>query len=210
MTRVPHCAALTLLVCTACAPRAATVPQPVDPAHQHHEMALPATAGPGYTAADVQFMQHMIGHHAQAIVMARLAVTHGAGPDVSRLAQKIEISQRDEIDFMETWLRERGQAVPDSAQAHGMQMPGMLSGVQLAQLNAARGVEFDRLFLSFMIQHHEGALTMVDALFASRGAAQEPDIFRFATDVVTDQTDEIDVMKYLLASLSPNRESTNR
>jgi uncharacterized protein (DUF305 family) len=169
-------------------------------AHGPHD--IPATAGPGYTVADVQFMQHMIGHHAQAITMTDMVPTHGAGPELRKLAEKIDISQQDEIGFMQQWLRERGQVVPDPADMHGMDMPGMLSDEELAQLDAARGVEFEKLFLEFMIRHHEGALIMVDELFATPGAGQDPDLFRFATDVDADQRDEIYVMQGMLNTLN--------
>jgi uncharacterized protein (DUF305 family) len=172
-------------------------------AHQHAPD-LPATAGAGFTVADVRFMQNMIGHHAQAIRMAELAPSHRAGDDLLRLAQKIDISQRDEIAFMKSWLIERKQAVPDDARAHAMMMPGMLTVEQLAQLGRARGRDFERLFLTFMIQHHEGALHMVAELFKSPGAAQDSDIFRFVTDVDTDQRDEIFVMRKMLSSLDNN------
>ncbi len=192
----------------ACASRTET-PQPavssetVRPAepvvHQHENMSqLPAAPGPGYTVADVRFMQNMIGHHAQAISMAAMAPSHGASEKVLRLAQKIDISQRDEIGMMKQWLTERKQGVPDDAQAHAMMMPGMLTPAQLEQLGAARGREFERLFLTFMIQHHEGALQMVEELVKSPGAAQDSDIFRFATDVDADQRDEIFVMQKML------------
>jgi len=172
-------------------------------AHAHAgPYVLPATAGQGFTVADVRFMQDMIGHHAQAIVMARMAPTHGAGEAVLRLAEKIDISQRDEIELMEQWLVERGQAVPDEEYRQAVHMPGMLTPEQMAQLDAARGREFDRLFLTFMIEHHRGALEMVEALFASPGAAQDPDIFRFATDVDADQRDEIYVMQGMLNMLA--------
>jgi len=163
---------------------------------------LPAAAGPGYTVADVRFMQDMIGHHQQAIEMARMAATHGAGEAVRKLAEKIEISQLDEIALMEQWLRERDQVVPDEEYRRSAFMPGMLTPEQMAQLDAARGREFDRLFLTFMIQHHRGALEMVDALFATPGAAQDPDLFRFATDVDADQRDEIYVMQSMLSTLA--------
>jgi uncharacterized protein (DUF305 family) len=166
--------------------------------HDMAGMALPATAGHGYTVADVRFMQHMIGHHAQAIIMAAKAPTHGASPNVARMAQKIDISQRDEIVFMKRWLSERGQAIPADSAALAMVMPGMISDAQMAQLDAARGPEFDRLFLTFMIGHHEGALLMVRDLFDAPGAGQDSEIFRFATDVDADQRDEIYVMQKLL------------
>jgi len=148
--------------------------------------------------ADVRFMQDMIGHHAQALVMSAMAPTHGAGSQLLKLAEKIDISQRDEIKMMKAWLAERNQAVPDETRMHAMEMPGMLTPTQLAQLDRARGRDFERLFLNFMIRHHEGALQMVETLFASPGAAQDPDIFRFVTDVDADQRDEIVVMEYML------------
>jgi uncharacterized protein (DUF305 family) len=189
-----------------CAPRAATVgtatsqpPQPAEPTvHRQHTAELPASAGPGFTVADVRFMQHMIGHHAQAIQMAALARSHGASDKVQQLAQKIDISQRDEIVMMRQWLADKKQAIPSDTQAHSMMMPG---NAQFGQLDAARGREFDRLFLSFMIRHHEGALQMVEELFKQPGAGQESDIFRFATDVDADQRDEIFVMQKLLDTM---------
>jgi uncharacterized protein (DUF305 family) len=172
-----------------------------DHAAHHHMHALPATAGPGFTVADVRFMQDMIGHHAQAITMAEMAPVRGASESVLRLARKIDISQRDEIVMMKRWLAERNQAVPDEAHAHTMMMPGMLTGEQFTRLGAARGPAFDRLFLTFMIQHHEGALQMVEELFQSPGAGQDPDLFRFASDVDADQRDEILVMERLLGTI---------
>lgn len=179
----------------ACVSRAESpAAQPIP--HQHMAE-LPATAGPGFTVADVRFMQNMIGHHAQAIQMAALAPTHGASEKLLQLARKIDISQKDEIGLMKAWLAARSQVVPDDA-AHAMMMPGMLTAEQFAKLDAARGQEFDRLFLSFMIRHHEGALQMVEELFRSSGAGQDSDIFRFATDVDADQRDEIFAMQQLL------------
>ena len=166
---------------------------------------------PPYTKADVRFMQGMISHHAQAIVMAAMAPTHGARADVRILAERIDVAQRDEIAFMQRWLRDRREAVPDPAAKHdmggqpmsdmdmpGMRMPGMLTPQQMAELSAARGAEFDRLFLTSMIQHHKGALTMVDELFASPGAGQDGAVFRFSSDVTADQTTEIDRMTSML------------
>ncbi|MGH7503286.1 MAG: DUF305 domain-containing protein [Longimicrobiales bacterium] len=162
----------------------------------------------GYTAADVHFMSGMIPHHAQAVVMAGWAATHGARSDVRILCERIVVGQADEIVTMQNWLRDRGQKVPD-AQAthltmtmngveHDMLMPGMLTDEELAQLDRARGAEFDRLFLTFMIRHHEGALSMVDELFASAGAAQDDVVFKFASDVYADQSTEIDRMQTML------------
>ena len=162
---------------------------------------LPATAGTGFTVADVRFMQNMIGHHAQAITMAALAPSRGSSVHVLRLAQKIDISQRDEIVMMKDWLKARSQTAPTDEQSHAMMMPGMLTPEMMAQLAKAKGSEFDRLFLNFMIGHHEGALEMVRELFKSPGAAQDSDIFRFASDVDADQRDEIFVMQKMLDTI---------
>jgi uncharacterized protein (DUF305 family) len=171
--------------------------------HAHHaDHGLPATAGPGYTVADVRFMQEMIAHHAQALRMSELAPARAGSDRLLKLAEKIDISQRDEILMMRQWLRERGRLVPADEHVHSMHMPGMATEAQLQALAAARGPAFDRLFLELMIRHHEGALVMVDALFASPGAAQDSDIFRFVTDVAADQADEIFVMEYLLDTLA--------
>ncbi len=171
-------------------------------------------SGPAYTSADVQFMQGMIGHHAQAVVMAAMAPTHGASAKVALFCRKVDISQRDEIVLMQTWLRDKGQAVPDplattghDAMAgmdmgdHAMLMPGMLTPEQLKQLDQARDTTFDRLFLTFMIQHHKGALTMVATLFDSPGAGQTPEIFGYATGVDADQRAEIARMEGMLSPL---------
>jgi uncharacterized protein (DUF305 family) len=163
-----------------------------------------------YTRADIDFMTHMIGHHAQAIEMAGLAPTHGAGSSIQVLAERIINAQQDEIATMQRWLRERNLPLPDPAGAardhgghgaHEMLMPGMLTPEQMRQLDAARGSEFDRLFLTFMIQHHEGAVTMVRQLFGSAGAAQEDTIFKFASDVSVDQTTEVARMRRMLAAM---------
>ena len=189
---------LAAVLFAGCASAAPTTEQ----SHTHTAPAgVPATGGTGYTVADVRFMQHMIGHHAQAIVMAAMAPSHGASESVQRMAQKVDISQRDEIGLMQTWLAQRGQAVPDSAHAQHMSMPGMLTAAELQQLDSARGRAFDRLFLTFMIRHHEGALQMVDELMKTQGAGQDPDLFRFVTDVDADQRDEIYVMQQLLQTL---------
>ena len=155
---------------------------------------------PPYTRADVEFMTGMIGHHAQAVEMAGWAGSHGAGSAVRRLAERIVVGQRDEIALMESWLRERNEPVPgvDSSQSG---MPGMLTAEQLAQLNQARGPAFDRLFLTFMIRHHQGAITMVEQLFGSHGAAQDEIVFKFASDVHVDQVTEIEFMSEMLVAL---------
>ncbi|MGH7446306.1 MAG: DUF305 domain-containing protein, partial [Longimicrobiales bacterium] len=137
----------SLVVCAACASRSPAPPPPAAPIQEQHEHEavghdhLPATPGPGFTVADVRFMQHMIGHHVQALVMTAMAPTHGAGDRLLRLAEKIDISQRDEIALMEQWLTDREQALPDDSYMDHMMMPGMLSPEQLAQLDAARGHE---------------------------------------------------------------------
>jgi uncharacterized protein (DUF305 family) len=160
------------------------------------------------TDADVHFMTGMIPHHAQAIVMSRMAPSHGARADVRILAERIIVSQRDEINMMRTWLRDNGKPVPDTnathmrmnmgGVVHDMLMPGMLNEKELAQLDSARGPAFDRLFLTFMIRHHEGAIQMVDELFNTSGAGQDEIVFRFASDVFADQTSEIERMQRML------------
>ncbi len=163
-----------------------------------------------YTAADIQFMGGMIAHHAQAIVMARWAPSHGASASVQTLAARIINAQQDEIAAMRKWLIDRHQPVPQAG-AHGMMMkmngvehempmPGMLTESQLKELDQARGKEFDRLFLTFMIQHHRGAVTMVQDLFNTYGAAQDIAVYKLASDVNADQTTEIERMQRMLAS----------
>ena len=223
-----------------------------------------------YTQADVDFMTDMIGHHAQALVMSAWAPTNGASPAVQRLAARIINAQRDEIETMQRWLRDRGQAVPiveiegsgltvrlepppagggsmdgpgdapgqnstmtdpertdhegmdhggmnhegmdhgemdHGGMDHGVMdhssMAGMLSPAQMDELGAARGVAFDRLFLRYMIQHHGGAITMVDALFAADGAANDEEAFKVASDVQVDQRTEIARMQQMLDAIVP-------
>jgi uncharacterized protein (DUF305 family) len=165
----------------------------------------PIPAGSDYTAADVAFMQGMIIHHTQALRMAAMAPTHGAGKDVSIICKKITISQNDDITFMKTWLADRNQPAP--APDDPTMMAGMLTAAQMAQLDSARGTDFDRLFLQGMIQHHAGALMMVKDLFATPGAGQASEMFRFASDVDADQRAEIGRMQRILNSLkgSPAR-----
>jgi uncharacterized protein (DUF305 family) len=166
---------------------------------------------PPYTVADVHFMQGMIAHHTQAVVMAGWAPSHGARADVLRLCDRINVSQRDEILTMQRWLRERHETVPEADFQYppkgmagmpgmeGMLMPGMLTPEQMVQLDHAKGPDFDRLFLTSMMQHHLGALTMVGQLFDSQGAAQDDRIFKFASDVSADQTAEIGRMRTMLS-----------
>jgi uncharacterized protein (DUF305 family) len=144
--------------------------------------------------------------------MANMAPTHGASAQVALLCRKILRSQADEIELMQTWLRDRGERVPDandphagmdmSMPGHEMLMPGMLTAEQLAALDRARDTTFDRLFLTYMIQHHEGALTMVKALFDAPGAGQTPEIFGYATGVDADQRAEIGRMQDMLSTIT--------
>jgi uncharacterized protein (DUF305 family) len=170
-----------------------------------------------YTQADVDFMSHMIGHHAQAIVMSGWAPTHGAGPSVRILAERIINAQQDEIASMQRWLRNRRQPVPEARPMgmkmkmngveHEMLMPGMLTEAQMKELDHARGAEFDRLFLTYMIQHHRGAVSMVKDLLGTYGAAQDETVFKFANDVSVDQSTEIARMERMLAAMPPGQSS---
>lgn len=200
------------------APSADVVPSPVGPASPAAiEQARADSMRHPYTAADIHFMSSMIGHHAQAIVMARWAPSHGASPSVLTLAERIINAQQDEIATMQHWLRDRQLPVPDAVatgmrmqmngMVHEMLMPGMLTDAQMKELDAARGPEFDRLFLKYMMQHHRGALTMVKELFDSYGAGQDETVFKFASDVNVDQTTEIARMQKMLVALTLGVES---
>jgi uncharacterized protein (DUF305 family) len=216
-------AAALLGGCAAQTPPAQTAPARATQAPS--PSARPARVG--YTAADVEFMQGMIGHHAQAIVMAKWCPSHGASAQLRIFCDKVIRSQQDEIDLMQTWLRDRGEMVPDPNDPHSMHMmhmamdstmkmdstmtmdmshemlmPGMLTAAQLAQLDSARGTEFDRLFLTDMIRHHEGALVMVQKLFDTPGAGQTPEIFGYATGVDADQRAEIERMQRMLTTIT--------
>jgi uncharacterized protein (DUF305 family) len=164
-----------------------------------------------YSDADVDFMSGMIPHHAQAVIMAGWAPSHGARKDVAILCERIVVGQRDEIVLMQTWLSDRGLPVPDATSTrhqmkmngmeHEMLMPGMLTDEEMAALDRARGPEFDRLFLLGMIRHHQGAVGMVDVLLKAYGAAQDETIFKFANDVQADQSIEIDRMEKMLEAV---------
>ena len=197
--------AIGLAACTGASPRptiAVTGPEAAREKARADSVRWP------YTEADIRFMSTMIHHHAQALVMAKWASTHGASPEVLRLTQRIIIGQTDEIALMSRWLADRGQPVPEPNPAghvmqmggatHTMLMPGMLTERQMAELDAGRGPEFDRLFLTFMIQHHRGAVQMVQELLAHRGAANDETVFKFAADVNVDQTTEINRMLDML------------
>jgi uncharacterized protein (DUF305 family) len=166
-----------------------------------------------YTEADIEFMAGMIGHHSQAVKMAGWAASHGASKSLQIFCGRIALGQTAEIGLMQAWLKDRNQPIPE-ADPRGMKMkmggsemfmmmPGMLTEDQMKQLDAARGVEFDRLFLTFMIQHHKGAITMVDKLENTPGADQDEIIFKFSNDVQADQSTEIDRMEQMLDALPP-------
>ena len=168
-----------------------------------------------FTAADVAFMQHMIVHHAQAVEMVGLLETRGASPAVRMMGRRIALSQQAEMDLMRDWLTRRGQPLEMPAMSHaGMDhashampasdtpvMPGMLSPARMQTLAAANGPAFDRLFLQGMIQHHQGALDMVDALLATDGAAEDTLLSDFTNSVVADQSTEILRMQSILSDL---------
>jgi len=164
-----------------------------------------------YSDADIAFMTGMIPHHAQAVIMAGWAPTHGARSDVAILCERIVVGQADEIRSMQQWLSDHGLPVPDATATrmkmkmngveHDMLMPGMLTDEEMAELDKARGREFDRLFLIGMIKHHQGAIDMVNDLFKAYGAAQDDTIYKFASDVFADQSIEIQVMHKMFASV---------
>ena len=163
------------------------------------------------TKADVDFMQGMIMHHSQAVEMTELLKSRSKNPEVLELGRKIDISQTDEIGFMKRWLQDRGQPTEMPMDMGGMDMkgmdmkgmmpamPGMLTKAQMEALRKATGPQFDHLFLTGMIQHHSGALTMVKQLFETPGAAQDPLLFDFTSDVDNTQQAEIDIMRHMLA-----------
>lgn len=177
----------------------------------------PATADttrPRVNIADVKFMQGMIAHHVQAVVMSALVSSRTGRNDLRLLAQRIDVSQKDEIKLMQRWLRARHQEVPDSDAPHayydaehGMLMPGMLTSAEMDTLSNSSGTTFERLFLQGMMKHHEGALTMVKQLFATNGGGQDTEIFRYANDVDADQRAEIARMQKLLAGMSTGGDS---
>ena len=164
-----------------------------------------------FTEADVSFMTGMISHHVQALQMAGLAPTRDVSAPVRILTARTINAQRDEIVLMQQWLRDRGQSVPevhtegvDSAvrvPAGGMLMPGMLTPQQMSELADTTGPDFDRLFLTLMIQHHGGAVTMVHDLFATDGAALDEAVFKIASDIQVDQTTEIARMERMVQVL---------
>jgi uncharacterized protein (DUF305 family) len=204
---------LTAVVLGACASGAARTqasPTPVAATAEDRGVAKARadSARYPYTAADIKFMSGMISHHAQAIKMANWAPTHGASQSIVTLAGRVINAQNDEIRTMQTWLKDRNQPIPDAnpdgmkmnmnGTEHVMLMPGMLTPEQMNQLDQARGPEFDKLFLTFMIQHHRGAIAMVKELFGTNGAGQDELVFKFASDVNVDQTTEVARMERML------------
>jgi uncharacterized protein (DUF305 family) len=210
MIRLTHRAALLLVVASAACSNTGS-----SSSARLQGAPTPAPAPPGAATnvlnpADIQFMSGMIPHHAQAVLIAGWAPTHGASPEVQRLCERIVVGQRDEIGLMQAWLKQRALEVPPAnathmkmpmnGMMHDMLMPGMLNDDELKQLDASRGVDFDRLFLQAMIRHHQGAITMVDDLEAAQGSRQDETVFRFSSDVYADQTTEIDRMQKMLAA----------
>ena len=190
---------LTLLGACASAPReqAAPIVQPGAPGEASRTISSEEAAAlpvPGITAADIAFMQGMISHHAQALEMVALLQTRTESDAMRKMAERIAVSQADEIVMMREWLETRGVDAPSEHAHHAHDatlMPGMLTPDEMRRLAAAKGREFDRLFLEGMIRHHQGALVMVRDLFASPGAAQDAEMFAFASDVDADQRMEI-------------------
>jgi uncharacterized protein (DUF305 family) len=218
----PLSAALTTIALVAALPASAQDPppaivQPGAPGEPTRTLTPEDVAALGrlvHVDADVRFMQGMIHHHGQALDMTDLLSTRTESEEMRLLALRIDISQTDEIGMMARWLDARGEDAPkvrvEEASPTGAStveapilnddqlMPGMLTERQMAQLASATGEAFDRLFLELMIVHHEGALTMVGELFLVSGAGQEPDVFKFASDVDADQTGEIGRMNMML------------
>ncbi len=201
---------LALLIVSTCAlAQEAPILNPGAPGEPSQEMSAEqaiSIAGTSYSPDDVRFMQDMIPHHHQALQMAELVADRTNRPELVDVAGRINASQKDEIEFMQQWLSERGESVPDPTAHHAMhmshQMAGMASPEQMADLAAADGTAFDRLFLQLMIAHHEGAVTMVDELREQPGSAFDPVLFEFTNDIVNDQSVEIERMNALLVELS--------
>jgi uncharacterized protein (DUF305 family) len=214
MMHYPHGVLATLLfaaaACSTSTRSAQTAPQPAT-VHGDIANAKPDSSRFPFTEADVRFMSGMIHHHAQAIAMAKMAPTHDAGPSLRILAGRVINAQTDEIALMSQWLRDHKQPVPEpnpkgmkmnmGGMEHVMLMPGMLTDDQMNQLDQARGLKFDELFLTFMIQHHQGALAMVKELFATPGAGQDETTFKLASDVNADQETEIERMQKMLFTI---------
>jgi uncharacterized protein (DUF305 family) len=198
-------AAVVFVACTSASPESgATVVRPGAPGEASRTVDAGGTvpARPGYSEADVRFMQGMIAHHAQAIVMTDMVAERTEREQIRLLARRIADSQNSELAMMRSWLTSRGEPVAGAHAQHGegAHMPGMLTDAELDRLRAAAGDAFDALFLDFMIRHHEGALEMVADLFAANGG-REPELFQFASHVDADQRTEIERMRRLKAAL---------
>ncbi|MGI8618859.1 MAG: DUF305 domain-containing protein [Gemmatimonadaceae bacterium] len=188
-------------------------PAPAADAHQHMPgMAMDSapTAAPARNDSamrhqmdpDTRFMHHMMMHHAQALAMTSLVPARNASQGLNLLAERIDVSQKDEIALMRRWLERRGKPLPPPGEhAMPMMMPGMLTESELGRLRAATGGEFERLFLEFMIRHHEGALVMVAELLGSQGAAQDSELFALVSDIDADQRAEINRMRSMLSAM---------
>jgi uncharacterized protein (DUF305 family) len=209
--RVTSSLLLASLIGVACSSGRQQQSQPAPAKQQVSQQAGQNPPGAGrypYTKADVDFISGMIGHHAQALVMAGWAKSHGASPAIQTLCERIINGQQDEIATMQRWLKDRNLPVPPATPmkmdmgSHQMLMPGMLTEDQMKDLDQARGPEFDRKFLTYMIQHHKGAVTMVNQLFATSGAAQDEATFKMANDISADQTTEIARMQSMLQAMS--------
>jgi uncharacterized protein (DUF305 family) len=220
--------ALSLALLAACAPAAASRESAAVPVPPGLEALPPVTTTPysiqvaredsirrPYTTADIEFMTGMIHHHSQAVKISEWAHTHGASESVQRLASRIILGQMTEMTLMRQWLADRRQPVPDpnpdgmtmkmdnmGGMEHTMLMPGMLTEEQMKQLDAARGTVFDKLYLRYMIQHHSGAISMVEKLLATPGAAQDEFTFKFSAEVQAGQTTEIGRMQQMLDAIT--------
>lgn len=187
------------------APVAAPTATPAEASRPAAGEQAAGAAQPGHTPGDVQFMHGMIAHHQQALAMTSLVPGRTSRQDIQLLARRIELSQNDEIKMMQRWLTQHGEPVsdehahhqPGAGGGHGA-IPGMLTPEELARLAGASGPEFDRLFLEFMIRHHQGALVMVDRLFSTPGAGQQSEVFQMASHIASDQRVEIARMHRML------------
>jgi uncharacterized protein (DUF305 family) len=185
-------------------PRVVQLGGPGETGRELSEEELAEREDPTYTASDVAFVQNMIPHHEQALEMIALIPERTSNPDLPKLAGRMEVSQTDEIRLLEAWLTARGEEEPSGEHHHGPQheqlMPGMLTDAEMDQLASARGPTFDRLFLQYMIRHHEGAVIMAQDLTDS-GGGQEPSIFQLSQLIAGDQGIEIARMKQMLTQL---------
>lgn len=197
-------AALSLAGCAAAPPAGPTTVQAGAPGAPSRVVAPAEVAGSParHSPDDVRFMQHMIVHHAQAVLMSGMVEERTGNESIRLLARRIADSQEDEMQLMRRWLSVRGEPLEDLHAAHGhVAMPGMLGEQQLARLAAATGAAFDRLFVELMIEHHQGALAMVQELFATERGGRDVEIFDFASHVDADQRMEIERMRRLLATM---------